>query len=419
MILVLGCNLSAQTRQQATIRAFTGATILTDTTGSTIARGVLIVRDGRVDAAGPSSSIRVPNGAEVVDISGKFVIPGLISSHVHISDVQGTKPAAYTTENTLRQLQLFARYGITTVLSLGGEQAPAFKIRESRNSLSNVHARMYLAGDVITGRTPDEARQAVGRVAALKPDIIKIRVDDNLGTTTKMSPEIYTAVIDEAHRKGLRVAAHIFYLNDATGVLKAGADMIAHSVRDEDIDSEFITLMKQRQVPYCPTLTRELSAFVYESTPAFFTDPFFLHEADRDLVAQLREPARQLAMKNSQSARKYKAALEVAKRNLKRAADAGLLVVMGTDSGAFANRFEGYFEHIEMEMMAGAGLTPMQILKSATRDAARAVGVPDVGSLVKGNWADFLVLDQDPTKDIRNTRKVSSVWIGGNRVPRP
>jgi imidazolonepropionase-like amidohydrolase len=332
--------------------------------------------------------------------------------------VQGLKPRAYTDENTLRQLGVFARYGITTVWSLGGEQAPAFRARDAQATSSLDRARLFVAGDVITARTADEARQRVAAVAALKPDVIKIRVDDNLGTATKMSPEIYRAVIDEAHKHQLRVAAHIFYLEDAKGLLQAGVDMIAHSVRDLDIDDEFIRLMKARNVPYCPTLTRELSTFVYESTPAFFGDPFFQREADRDLVAELQEPARQQAMRTSQTAQRYKAALVVAKRNLKRAADADLLIAMGTDSGAFAERFEGYFEHMELEMMADAGLTPAQILKSATVDAAAALKPTSVRGLQTGAWADFVVLDRDPLQDIKNTRTIAAVYIAGNQVKR-
>jgi imidazolonepropionase-like amidohydrolase len=279
-------------------------------------------------------------------------------------------------------------------------------------------ARLYVAGEVIVGKTPEEARQMVARVAAHKPDIIKIRVDDNLGTAMKMPPAVYRAVIDEAHRRGLRVAAHIFYLEDAKDLLRAGADFIAHSVRDKDIDDEFIALMKARNVPYCPTLTRELSAFVYEATPDFFADPFFLKEADREVLAQLQEPARQEAMRQSKSARAYKAALAVAYRNLKKAAAAGLLIAMGTDSGAFANRFQGYFEHVEMAMMAEAGLTPEQILRAATGDAARAMKVEGLGTLAPGAWADFIVLDADPLIDIRNTRRIASVWVAGNQVKR-
>jgi imidazolonepropionase-like amidohydrolase len=255
-------------------------------------------------------------------------------------------------------------------------------------------------------------------VAAGKPDIIKIRVDDNLGTGTKMPPDVYRAIIDEAHRHKLRVAAHIFYLDDAKALLEAGVDMIAHSVRDKDIDDEFIRLMKSRNVAYCPTLTRELSTFVYESTPAFFADPFFQREADRGVVAQLQDPKRQAAMASSRSAQAYKAALTIAKRNLKKAADAGLLVVMGTDAGPFPERFQGYFEHIEMEMMVEAGLSPAAVLRSATVDAARAMRVEGIGSLTKGSRADFVVLDGNPLQDIRQTRTISAVWIAGNAVTR-
>jgi len=407
-----------QASTAADVKAFVGAQVFDGTGKPAIKNAVLIVRDGRVEAVGPSAVVHPPAGAQTINLAGKFVIPGLISTHVHISDVQGTRPPAYTDENTLRQLGVFARYGITTVWSLGGEREPAFKAREAQNTPSLDRARIYLAGEVIVGKTPQEARQMVAKVAATKPDIIKIRVDDNLGTTAKMSPEVYRAVIDEAHRLGLRVAAHIFYLEDAKGVLRAGADFIAHSVRDKEIDDEFISLMKNRAVPYCPTLTRELSTFVYESTPAFFADPFFLREADREVVAQLQEPARQEAMRKSPTAQGYKAALAVARRNLKKASDAGLLVVMGTDAGPFANRFQGYFEHLEMEMMAESGLTPAQILRAATSDAARAMRVDGVGTLQSGAWADFVVLDQDPLKDICHTRRIAAVRIAGNQVTR-
>lgn len=398
------------------VKAFIGARIIDGAGKVAVENGSLVVRDGRVESVGPASEVKPPTGAQTINMAGKFIIPGLISAHVHVSDVQGLRPPAYTDENTLRQLGVFARYGVTTVLSLGGEKEPAFKLRDAQNTPSLDRARIYLAGDVITGRTPEEARQMVARVAAMKPDIIKIRVDDNLGATTKMSPEIYRAVIDEAHQRGLRVAAHIFYLEDAKDLLRAGADFIAHSVRDKEIDDEFISLMKKRDIPYCPTLTREISAFVYESTPPFFSDPLFLREADRDVVAQLQEPQRQEAMRKSVSAQRYKAGLTVALRNLKKAVEAGLPVVMGTDAGAFANRFQGYFEHLEMEMMAEAGLTPAQILRSATGDAARALRVEGIGALTKGAWADFVVLERDPLKDIRNTRGAASVWIAGNQV---
>jgi imidazolonepropionase-like amidohydrolase len=399
-------------------RAFSGMRVIDPGSGDPIDNAVLVVRDGRVAALGPASRVQVPAGTPTTRLDGKVVIPGLISAHVHISDVQGLGPRAYTRENTMRQLGVFARYGITTVWSLGGEQAPAFEARDAQNTPTLDRARLYLSGDDITGATPDEARQKVAAVAALKPDVIKIRVDDNLGAATKMSPEVFRAVIDEAHRRKLRVAAHIFYLDDAKALLRAGIDAIVHSVRDKDIDDEFVALMKARNVPYCPTLTRELSTFVYESTPSFFAEPFFLREADRGLVAQLQERARQQAMRSSKSAQAYKAALEVAKGNLKKASDAGLLIAMGTDAGPFPERFQGFFEHVEMEMMAASGLSPARVLRAATIDAARAMGVDGVGTLKPGSWADLVVLQADPLAEVRNTRSIETVVIAGNVVKR-
>ncbi len=407
---------SGQTNTTPGVKAFVGARIIDVSGKSATENGAIIVRDGRVEAVGRASAVKTPVGAQTINLAGKFIIPGLISTHVHISDIQGLRPPAYTEENTLRQLGVFARYGVTAVLSLGGEKEPAFKARDSQNTSSLDRARIYLSGDVITGMTPQEAREMVARIAAAKPDVIKIRVDDNLGSSPKMQPEVYRAIIDESHKRGLRVAAHIFYLEDAKDLLRAGADFIAHSVRDKEIDAEFISLMKKRDIPYCPTLTREISTFVYESKPAFFSDPFFLREADRDVVAQLQEPQRQEAMRKSATAQRYKEALAVAKRNLKKAVDAGLLVAMGTDAGPFANRFQGYFEHLELEIMAEAGLTPAQIIRASTVDAARAMKVDGIGAITKGAWADFVVLDRDPLKDIRNTRSIASVWIAGNQV---
>jgi imidazolonepropionase-like amidohydrolase len=399
-------------------RVFTGARVPAIGTTPGLDNATIVVRNGRIEAIGGGASVARPAGAEVVDLTGKFVIPGLVAAHVHISDIDGIKPRAYTDANTLRQLALFARYGITTVYSLGGEQAPAFRARDTQDTPGLDRARLYLSGDVVTGATAEAARQTVARLAESGVNVIKIRVDDNLGSSQKMAPEVYRAVIEEAHARKLPVAAHLFYLDDAKALLRAGVDFIAHSVRDRDIDDEFIALMKARNVPYCPTLTRELATFVYESTPSFFSDPFFTREADPALVARLQEPARQQAMRTSQTAQRYKEALVVARRNLKKAADNGVLIAMGTDSGAFPERFQGYYEHLEMAMMAESGLTPAQILEASTAGAARAMRLDDVGVLKPGARADFVVLDRDPSADILNSRAIGSVWIAGNRVAR-
>jgi imidazolonepropionase-like amidohydrolase len=383
-----------------------------------VSNAVIVVKGGRIADIGPAGRVRPPAGARTIDLAGRFVAPGLISAHAHVSDVNGMAPRAYTEANTLRQLGVFARYGVTSVWSLGGEQAPAFAVRDAQHVPSLDRARLYLAGDVITSTTPEAARADVAAMAARKVDVIKIRVDDNLGTSAKMPPAVYRAVIDEAHARGLRVAAHVFYLADAKDLVRAGVDVIAHSVRDRDVDDEFIALMKARDIPYCPTLTREISTFVYESTPSFFSDPFFLREADPAVIAALREPARQQAMRASKSAQAYKAALPTAERNLKRLSDAGVTIAMGTDAGPAPERFQGYFEHLEMEMMVRAGMAPRDVLRSATTSAAQMMRVDGIGTLAPGAWADMVVFTRDPRQDIRHSREIASVWIAGNPVKR-
>ncbi len=191
--------------------------------------------------------------------------------------------------------------------------------------------------------------------------------------------------------------------------------MMAHSIRDTYVDDAFIKEMKEKQTAYCPTLTRELSTYVYGSIPDFFTDPFFLREYDSALIQPLKDPARQKQIATSASARTYRKQLPVAMANLKLLADRGVPIVFGTDSGV-PTRFMGYFEHVEMKMMADAGLTPMQIIVSATKDAAMHMGLKNLGTLSAGNYADFIVLDANPLDNIENMRKINAVYISGGVV---
>jgi imidazolonepropionase-like amidohydrolase len=269
---------------------------------------------------------------------------------------------------------------------------------------------------VLAPKSPEEAVKLVDEVAAMKVDIVKIRVDDNLGTTQKMSPEIYRAVIDQAHKKGLPVAVHLFYLSDAKSVLDAGADFIAHSVRDVDVDDSLVSMIKRRNVCYSPTLMREVSTFVYEGKPEWFSDPLFLKHADAKTLETLQQPARQEQMRNSKSAQAYKKGLEVASRNLKKLSDAGVRIAMGTDTGPPA-RFQGYFELMELELMAKAGMSPQKVLVAATRDAALCMKLDrEIGTIEANKWADFVVLDADPLANISNVKKIDAVYVAGNRV---
>ena len=402
-LALLSAPLSVQA-QVAPVRAFTGATLIDGTDRQPIANATIVVRDGRVVAAGAATAVTVPPGAERVSLAGKTIIPGIINAHGHV--------------NTPADLRTYAAYGITTVYSLGGEPASVFAARDEQNTPALDRARVFVAGPVLTPNTPDEARTQVAGVAEQKADIVKIRVDDNLGTAQKMPPEIYRAVIDEAHKRGLRVATHLFYLADAKSLLDAGTDLVAHSVRDANVDADLIAALKRRGVCVSPTLMREVSTFIYESTPAFFSDPLFLAHANKEWVTTLQQPDRQQAMRTSQSAQRYKEALRVAKQNLKTLSDAGVPIAMGTDTGP-TGRFQGYFELMELELMVQSGLTPRQALAASTRDAARCMKIDrDLGTIEPGKWADFVVLDASPLVDIANIRRIASVWIAGNPVPR-
>jgi imidazolonepropionase-like amidohydrolase len=398
------------------VKAFTGARVIDGTDRAPIDNATILVRDGRVSAVGPAASVTVPAGAERVSLAGKTVIPGLVNAHGHVGNTVGLEQGHYSADNVQHDLRTYAAYGITTVFSLGDDQAAGFAARDSQRTPALDRARLFVAGPVLAPKTVDEARTLVDKDAEMKVDIVKIRVDDNLGTTPKMAPEIYKAVIDQAHKKGLRVAVHLYYLDDAKAVLDAGADFIAHSVRDAAVDEALIGMLKRRNICYCPTLMREVSTFVYESTPAWFSDPLFLKHADAKSLETLKQPARQEQMKNSKSAQRYKAGLEVASRNLKKLSDAGVPIAMGTDTGPPA-RFQGYFELMELELMAKAGLTPKQVLASATRDAARCMKLDgELGTLEANKWADFVALDADPLANIANVKKISAVYVAGNMV---
>jgi imidazolonepropionase-like amidohydrolase len=390
-------------------KAWVGARIIDGTGRPPIEKGILVIRGGRIEAVG--KHLRLPAGVIRIDATGRTIIPGLINAHGHV--------------NNMSQLGVYLRDGITTVLSLGGDKEFALRTQCASAAPGTV-PHLYVAGPIqdstaipgaVAVTTPEQARRSVDELILQKPDIVKVRVDDFLGARPKMSPAVYQAVIDEAHKNGYRTAAHVVLLDDAKGVLRAGVNYIAHSVRDREVDDEFIGLMKQHHAFYSPTLTREVAVFTYAETPEFFSDPFFLKEADPTEMAKMEDSKHQEAVRNDHAARWYKDHLPIAMHNLKTLSDAGIVIAMGTDSGGGPGRFQGYFEHLELEYETKAGLTPMQALISATSGAAQAVDISrKAGTLEKGKWADFVVLTANPLDDIRNTRKIDSVWIGGVEV---
>jgi imidazolonepropionase-like amidohydrolase len=404
--------------------------------GAPIRDGVIVVSGGSIQAVGPRASTPIPKGATVISGAGKTLIPGLINAHGHVGMTKGLKasPENYSEENVLAQLRQYARYGVTAVQSLGTDFEPILKLRGPARENETPRATVFTAGRGFTNKqgypavlpgnagvprevdAVEEVRKNVEELARQKVDVVKIWVDDHWGHYKKIRPELYRAIIDEAHKRGLRVMAHMFYLEDAKQLVAAGLDGLAHSVRDKEVDDELIRLIKEKKTFAVATLAREESTFIYATPPAFLDDPFFNRWIDPEIIRQLKDPAYGARIKADPDFSKFPGQLAMAKKNLKKLFDAGVHIAFGSDSGP-PSRFHGFFEHRELELMVEAGLTPAQTLQAATSNTATALHISGkFGALTKGKRADMILLDADPLTDIRNMRKINKVWIGGREV---
>jgi imidazolonepropionase-like amidohydrolase len=387
----------AQTPATGRVTVYEGARLIAGTPTAPIENAVFVVDNGRFVQVGRAGQVQVPAGAARVDLRGKTVIPAIVDTHTHMP---------VNREELITALQRKAYYGVGVVMSLGQDTGDV--ALQVRNEMPPDGARLRTAGRGITmpepGRTeapywvstPAEARKVVQELGARKVDIIKIWVDDRNNTVKKMTPEISSAVIDEAHKNGLRVTAHIFTLDDAKGLLKAGLDAFAHSVRDRDVDDEFMAMAKQR-----PALV------VVPNLPdrGVATDLSWLAES---------VPAGQLAKLQAAATNRpeMQQAYGIQARNLARLSKAGVKIALGTDGNV------SWAHHLEMADMVAAGMTPAQVLVASTGAAAEFLRMPDVGTVATGKSADFVVLDANPLDDITNTRRISSVYLRGTPVDR-
>jgi len=413
-----------------------GAQVWDGTGAPPVQDAVVVIQGDRIEAVGPRGAVTVPANARKIDAKGKTVIPGLINMHGHVGMTKGLKQGKenYSKENILAQLKQYARYGVTTVMSLGTDFEAMFELRGPATAAEAPRASVFTAGRGFTGKngypavlpgnagipvevdTIDEVKAHIQELARQKVDMVKIWVDDHWGHYVKIRPDLYKAIIEEAHKNNLRVMAHLFYLGDAKSLVDAGLDGMAHSVRDREVDNALIKALKEKNSFAVATLTREESTFIYAKPPAFLDDPFFTRFADPETIKALKDPAWGKKVKADPDFSKYAGQLKMGQKNLKKLFDAGVKVAFGTDTGPPA-RFQGFFEHRELELMVQAGLTPAQALQTATLNAAQCLrSERDFGTLGKGKRADLILLDADPLENILNTRKINQVWVGGREV---
>jgi imidazolonepropionase-like amidohydrolase len=376
-------------------------------------------------------------GAQILKLDGKTVMPALINGHGHLGLTQGTSVAAqnFTAENVEHQLAQYERYGVTTVMSLGMNKDLLYSMRSAQEKgelggatiLSADHgvgvpngmppAAMTENGRVYRPSGEEEARKDVREMAARDPNLVKIWVDDSLHKLPAPDPKVYAAVIDEAHKLHLRVAAHVYYLGDSKRLLGDGVDILAHSVRDQDIDADAVSEIVRRKVFYIPTLQLEEAFFIYGEQPVWTTSAFFKSALNPALAAQLASSKYQTGVQNDPATQVHKMALRTALHNLQKLNTAHALIGFGTDSGANPYRIAGFAEHRELVLMVEAGMTPLEAIHSATAVAAQMLHIEEkTGTITAGKQADLLVLEADPSSHIENTQKIAMVFHNGKRV---
>ncbi|MBN1238484.1 MAG: amidohydrolase family protein [Gammaproteobacteria bacterium] len=376
---------------------FEGATVIVGDGSPPLEDAVLVVEGTRFAAVGRAGEVDIPAGAARVDLGGKTVMPAIVDTHTHL----GVERDAL-----VQDLRRRARFGVGAAMSLGmdsgdvpfavrGEEIPGAALyRTAGRGITTPEPGRSEVPHWVT--TEEEARAAVREEAALGADIIKIWVDDRNGQYQKLSPELYTAIIDEAHRNDLRVTAHIFYLEDAKALLRAGIDAFAHGIRDTDVDDEAVALFRERpEVVLVPNLP------------------------DRGVAADMswlrgQIPGDELRRVQDAATERPEAqqAFAIQARNLDRLASEGVRIALGTDGNT------PWAAHVEMADMVAAGMSPADVIVAATRNSAEFLGLDDRGTIEQGNSADFIVLDGNPLEDITNTRRIADVYLRGAVVDR-
>lgn len=418
--------------------ALTHARLIDGRGGAPVDDATILLAGDRIVAAG--HDVDIPADARRLDYRGRTVIPGLISNHSHVGQVCGTATGAanYTRATITAELAQYRGYGITTVTALGNN-GPLFDTLRAEAHAGQIdgadlfgvaqgigvpdgappQAMLNVGPDqLFRPNTPEEARVAVGQMAARNTDLVKIWLDDFGGSLpVKMKPEIYRAVIDESHLRGFRVAAHVHNLADAEAMVDAGVEIIAHGVRDQPVPPALVAKLKAKGIWYIPTLQLDEASVAWADRAPWTLMPNARAALSPALAAQIDDPAWQARVRADPRSAASRRSLAMNLRNLKTLHDAGVKIGFGTDSGATPLRVAGIAEHRELALMVEAKLTPLQALTIATARAAELLGLVDRGTIEPGRRADLVILAADPAVDIGAIKTIVEVWVAGRPAP--
>jgi len=429
----LTAQLASQTPRSPRTILFEGARLVLGD-GNTIESSAFVVQNGRFSSVGRKGELRLPPGAVRVDLTGKTVMPAMVDVHSHmgfLKQLDGSMSKAnFNRENLVDHLNRYAYHGFAAAISMGTDMGDLpYQLRDQivpgaalfrtvgrglawPGSGPNDPARNDVPY-VVT--TVEQARLAVRDLAPHHPDFVKIWVDDRNRTQKKLTPEIFTAAIDEAHKQGLRTMAHVFDLEDAKGLLRAGVEGFTHLVRDKDVDDEFILLLRQHPgVFFTPNLgitSRAMEA----GRPAWLDDPL-LHETIAP--GEIKRLETQFSNRRPEQLATTRAQWDLQVRNLAKIRAAGGRIVFGSDSAGDPSRTMGWHAIWELDALAKAGLTPAEVIVASTRLAAEALKLDQLGMVAPAKSADFVVLDANPLENIANTRKIYKVYLRGQEVDR-
>jgi imidazolonepropionase-like amidohydrolase len=437
ILVVAACSSPAANQRQAAgagVTVFEGARLITGDGSAPIERATFIVDNNTVAGVGTSGELPVPGGATHIDLTGKTVMPAMVDIHSHLgflkqSDGSMSK-ANFNRENILDHLNRYAYHGFAAVVSSGTDMGELpYQLREE------VHPDAALFRTVGRGlawpgsgpfdparndvpypvTTEVEARAAVRDLAPHHPDFVKIWVDDRNGRQKKLTPALFTAAADEALKQNLRPIAHVFDLDDAKGLVRAGVVGFMHMVRDADIDDELIALLKQHAgVFFGPNIgitSRGLDA----GRPEWLDAPL-LHETIPP--SQIQKLEQSFTNRAPDVLARTRADWERAKRNIAKLRANGVRLALGSDSAGDPSRTLGWHAIWEVESLATAGIPPLDVITMSTKTAAEILRLDRLGTITKGKSADFIVLDANPLDNMSNIRRISAVYLRGRAIDR-